>query len=59
VLETLHVLVSDVPPILPQMSGNPVGAGQHCEVSSSDWIGVNPAAGVTDCRHVINVHTEA
>ena len=58
-LEALHVLVPDMPPVLPQVGRDAVGARQNGEVRRPDWVRVRAAPGVPHGRDVVNVDAEA
>ena len=54
-LSQAHVVVMDVPPIFPQMGGDPVCARLNGKESGADRIRHGPAACVAHSRHVIDV----
>ena len=57
-LETAHVVVVDVPAVLPQMRGDAVGAGFDREQRRAHGIGDRAAARVADGRDMIDVDAE-
>ncbi len=58
-LEALHVEVPDMPPILPQMRRDAVGAGENRQMGRPDRVGIRTAAGIPHGGHMVDVHAEA
>ena len=59
VLEPGHVLVADMPPILAQVSGDPVGAGRDRDLGGAHRVGMAPAARIAQRCDMIDVDAEA
>ena len=57
--ERVDIGVGDVPPVLAQMGGDPVGAGRGGGEGGADRIGVRPAARVPDRRDMIDIDAKA
>jgi len=48
-----------MPPILPQMSRDPIGSSQNRQMGSPDRVGMGAAPGIPDGGDVIDVDAEA
>jgi hypothetical protein len=57
--DTADVIVGDVPAIFAQMSGDPVGARGHGQMSRPHRIGMHTPTGVPHRGYVINVDAQA
>ena len=57
--QPVDVAVGDMPAILAQMGGDAVGAGLGGQPRRAHRVGMAPASGVADGRHVIDVDPEA
>ncbi len=57
--QLIDVGVGDVPAVLAQVRGDPVGAGGDGDLGRAQRLGIAFAAGVPDGRHVVDVHAKA
>ena len=48
-----------MPPVLPQMGRDPVGAGEDRQMGGADRVRMGAAASVADGRHMVDVDAEA
>ena len=54
-----NIVVGDVPPVLAQVGGNAVGTRLGGQMGRAHGIRMQPAAGIPDRRHVIDVDAQA
>ena len=57
--QPVDVLVGDVPPVLAQVGGDPVGARGRRSMGGADRVGMRAAARVPDGRDMVDVDAEA
>ena len=57
--QPFDVRVGHVPPVLAEMGGDAVRAGGRGEAGGAHRVGMPPAAGVPDRRHVVDIHAKS
>ena len=58
-LQSLHIMIADMPAVLAEMRGDAVCPGEHGEMGGADRVRMVTATRISHCGHMIDVDAEA